>query len=137
MSYKNVHKNLTPAARKRGREVAHRIRQERRNARLVQVKIMRNDGMTKADIARHFKISWETVNRDCKAIENADKRVINVSIIDAIFTVVRDEIAGKIHTLEARQQVQELIALATPRPPTNPDILSGLRPGVLEEETNV
>lgn len=112
MSKTNVGKNLTDEGRKKGREKAIRRRVEARNGRRAQVKIMRQQGKSKAEISRFFGVSWETINRDCKELESQSKRAFGVSIVDAIFAVIRREIAGKISTLEAREEVEQLIDLA-------------------------
>ena len=111
MSYKNVHKNLTPAGRKKGREVAHQVKAEKRNARIAKVKLLRAQRVSKSEIARRLGVSDETVRRDCKTFEEKTTRPIATSIIDAVFTIVHNEIAGNITSDEARQQVKELIEL--------------------------
>ena len=114
MSYENVHKNLTPAARRKGREIALHAKQEKRNARIEQVKLLRIQRVSKSEIARRLGVSDETVRRDCKTFEGKPTRLIATSVIDAIFTIVHNEIAGNITSSEARQQVKDLIALTTP-----------------------
>ena len=111
MSYANIHENLTPEARKRGREAGLRRRNEKRHARIAQVQLMITQGLSKAEIARRLGVSNETIRRDCKTFEENPVSVAT-SIIDAVFVVVRDESAGEISTIDARQQVQDLIGLA-------------------------
>jgi len=112
LSYENVHKNLTPAARKRGRDTAIQRKQERRNARIAQVQLMRVQGLNKSEIGRRLGVSDETIRRDCKTFENTTHPSVTDSLIDAVFIIVRDEIAGKLSTIDARQQVQHLIEFA-------------------------
>lgn len=112
MSYENVHKNLTPAARKRGRDASLQIRKERQNARIAQVKLMLLQGLKKSEIAQRLGVSDETIRRDCKTFEESTLPPVADSIIDAVLIVVRDEVAGKLSTLDARQQVQDLIEFA-------------------------
>ena len=113
MSYKHVAKNLTAADRKKGRDTGIRKKQERRDARIEQVKLLRIQRMSKSEIARRLGVSDETVRRDCKTFEEEPTPPVAASIIDAIFTIVHNEIAGNITSGEARQQVKELIALTT------------------------
>ena len=111
MSYKNVHKNLTPTARKRGRDIGIQRRAEKRHARIAQVQLMRTQKLSKAEIARRLGVSDETIRRDCKTFEESPRSVAT-SIIDAIFVVVRNHEQGEVATVDARQQVQDLISLA-------------------------
>ena len=111
MSYKNVHKNLTPEARKRGADASLQRRTEKRNARIAQVQALRAEGMRKSEIAKKLGVSAETIRRDCLAFEE-NPITVATSIIDAIFVIVREHVNGNISKTEARQQVQGLIALA-------------------------
>lgn len=112
MGYENVHKNLTPAARKRGRDTSLQIRRERQNARIAQVQLMRLQGLSKAEIARKLKVSDETIRRDCETFENDTPRSVEDWVIDAIFLIVRNQIAGTVSAVDARQQAQDLIGFA-------------------------
>ena len=113
MSYKHVAKNLTAADRKKGRQVGLQVKQEKRNARIAKVKLLRAQRVSKSEIARRLGVSDETVRRDCKTFEGKPTQPVATSVIDAIFTIVHNEIAGNITSSEARQQVKELIALTT------------------------
>lgn len=100
---------LTPTERTQGREQGTRTRRERATARQAQVKIMLEQGKTKAEIARHFKVAWETIARDCKAIAKQTPRATVSSIVDGVLAITRKEVTGEISTLEAREQIETLI----------------------------
>ncbi|MDE0400312.1 MAG: hypothetical protein OXL96_21160 [Candidatus Poribacteria bacterium] len=108
MPYQN---NISPAARMKGVNNSLKARVEKRNARLAQVKIMLDAGLSKAEIARRCGVHYETIRRDIAEIQHKPRR-LNASITDAILQAARREIDGEITTLEAREAIDELIDLA-------------------------
>ena len=102
--------NIPEEARKRGVKNSLKARVQKRNARLAQVKIMLDAGLSKAEIARRCDVHYETIRRDIAEIQHKPR--LNASITDAILQTARKEIASEITTLEARDEIEKLIDLA-------------------------
>ena len=65
--------------REKGRAKAIENRNDKANARRAHVAMMCAEGKTKAGIARHFGVNWETINRDCKILESQTHNAFKVS----------------------------------------------------------
>lgn len=84
-----MNQNLTDAHREKGRSAAIQRRRAAQDSRRRHVARMRAEGKSKAEIARHFNVNWETINRDCKAISQGSS-VDTVPPIEHIHVVWGD-----------------------------------------------
>lgn len=108
---KSKHRGFSDAERKRGRDIAIARKQENASARRAQVHVMLAKGTSKAEIARHFNVSWETINRDSKIIaEDAGTPAAVLSVVEGVLNVARRELRGEITSLEAKDMIEQIIA---------------------------
>ena len=94
-----------------GGKISGQNRRLKQNARILKVKQMRDQDMSKAEIARILGVHYETILRDCKTFEDSTSIQIEVEVIDAVLEIARREVRGEITTLEARQEIQDFLAL--------------------------
>ena len=112
MGYKHNYRNLTDELREKGRAKAIANRNRKASLRRRGVKRMRDEGKTKAEIARHYGVNWETINRDCQILDIQTPRAERYEIVDAILLIAHKEVAGEISTGTARREIEKLIAAA-------------------------
>lgn len=79
------------------------------HVRRAFVAILRAEGKTKAEIARQFNVSWETINRDCKNIETQSQHTAIASAVDAILYIARKHFEDDLSTVEAHMEIEKLI----------------------------
>ena len=123
METKKRARGFTADEQAKGRDIAINKRKATARERQAQVAIMLDAGKPKAEIARHFGVSWETVNRDSKAIATETPRGVVTGVIDSVLAITRQEVAGEMTTLEARAQIQRLIERAVDAEKENADAL--------------